>query len=76
MLGEKQQPVRIKLMDGDVVRGWIEYYDRRMVRLTREGAAQPVHLQARDRLHRRRRGIPARSGGPGVKNGNSVSASE
>jgi host factor-I protein len=25
-------------MDGDVVRGWIEYYDRRMVRLTREGA--------------------------------------
>jgi host factor-I protein len=38
MLGEKQRPVRIKLMDGDVVRGWIEYYDRRMVRLTREGA--------------------------------------
>jgi host factor-I protein len=38
MLGEKQQPVRIKLMDGDVVQGWIEYYDRRMVRLTREGA--------------------------------------
>jgi host factor-I protein len=37
-LGEKQQPVRIKLMDGDVVQGWIEYYDRRMVRLTREGA--------------------------------------
>src|SRR5450759_2248766 len=38
MLGEKQLPVRIKLMDGDIVRGWIEYYDRRMVRLTREGA--------------------------------------
>jgi host factor-I protein len=38
MLGEKQRPVRIKMMDGDVVRGWIEYYDRRMVRLTREGA--------------------------------------
>ncbi len=38
MLGEKQRPVRIKLMDGDIVRGWIEYYDRRMVRLTREGA--------------------------------------
>src|SRR5215472_13713199 len=38
MLGEKQRPVRIKLMDGSVVRGWIEYYDRRMVRLTREGA--------------------------------------
>jgi len=38
MLGEKQRPVRIKLMDGTVLRGWIEYYDRRMVRLTREGA--------------------------------------
>ncbi len=37
-LGEKQRPVRIKLMDGQIVRGWIEYYDRRMVRLTREGA--------------------------------------
>jgi host factor-I protein len=37
-LGEKQRPVRIKLMDGESVRGWIEYYDRRMVRLTREGA--------------------------------------
>ena len=38
MLGEKQRPVRIKLMDGTILRGWIEYYDRRMVRLTREGA--------------------------------------
>ncbi len=38
MLGEKQKPVRIKLVDGEVVKGWIEYYDRDMVRLTREGA--------------------------------------
>jgi len=37
-LGEKQRAVTIKLMDGQVVRGWIEYYDRNMVRLTREGA--------------------------------------
>jgi host factor-I protein len=37
-LGEKQKPVTIKLMHGEVVRGWIEYYDRDMVRLTREGA--------------------------------------
>jgi host factor-I protein len=37
-LGEKQTPVSIKLMSGEVFRGWIEYYDRRMVRLTREGA--------------------------------------
>ena len=37
-LGEKQTPVTIKLMDGELLRGWIEYYDRRMVRLTRDGA--------------------------------------
>ncbi len=37
-LGEKQKPVSVKLMDGQIIRGWIEYYDRNMVRLTREGA--------------------------------------
>ena len=37
-LGEKQKPVAVKLMDGQVVRGWIEYYDKNMVRLTRSGA--------------------------------------
>jgi host factor-I protein len=37
-LGEKQRLVSVKLMDGQTVRGWIEYYDKKMVRLTREGA--------------------------------------
>jgi len=37
MLGEKQKTVSVHLMDGEVVRGWIEYYDRNMIRLTREG---------------------------------------
>ncbi len=36
--GEKQKPVSVKLMDGQIVHGWIEYYDKNMVRLTREGA--------------------------------------
>ena len=36
-LVEKQRPVTIKLIDGESVRGWIEYYDRNMLRLTREG---------------------------------------
>jgi host factor-I protein len=35
-LGEKQRPVRIKLADGEIVNGWIEYYDKNMVRLTRD----------------------------------------
>lgn len=37
-LGEKQKPVSIKLMDGQVVSGWVEYYDKHMLRLTRTGA--------------------------------------
>lgn len=37
MLGEKQKQVSLKLADGEIVRGWIEYYDKNMVRLTREG---------------------------------------
>lgn len=37
-LGEKQKTVTLKLMDGQTVSGWIEYYDKHMVRLTREGA--------------------------------------
>ena len=37
-LGEKQKPVSVKLMDGQTVTGWIEYYDKGMIRLTREGA--------------------------------------
>ncbi len=37
-LGEKQKQVSVKLMDGEIVRGWVEYYDRDMIRLTREGA--------------------------------------
>jgi host factor-I protein len=35
-LGEKQKPVRVKLTDGELVEGWIEYYDKHMVRLTRQ----------------------------------------
>jgi host factor-I protein len=35
-LGEKQAPVSVKLIGGEIVRGWIEYYDQNMIRLTRE----------------------------------------
>ena len=37
-LGEKQTPVTVKLHSGETFRGWIEYYDVGMVRLTREGS--------------------------------------
>jgi len=37
-LGEKQTPVTVKLAGGELVRGWIEYYDANMIRVTREHA--------------------------------------
>ena len=36
-LTEKQRPISVKLVDGETVRGWVEYYDRNMIRLTRQG---------------------------------------
>ena len=70
MLGEKQRPVRIKLLGGEVVRGWIEYYDRRMVRLTREGAPNlfifkhEIAYIAEDTIRKPRPdGAPARNDG-------------
>ena len=36
-LSERQVIVQIKLRDGETVRGWIEYFDDTMLRLTREG---------------------------------------
>lgn len=36
-LSDKQIPVMVKLSDGEHVSGWIEYFDDRMIRLTREG---------------------------------------
>jgi host factor-I protein len=36
-LSDRQIIVSIKLRDGETVRGWIEYFDDTMLRLTREG---------------------------------------
>jgi host factor-I protein len=36
-LSDRQVDVAIKLRDGETVRGWIEYFDDGMLRLTREG---------------------------------------
>jgi host factor-I protein len=36
-LSDRQVNVQVKLRDGEIVRGWIEYFDEGMVRLTREG---------------------------------------
>ena len=36
-LSDRQVQVTVKLSDGETVRGWIEYFDDGMLRLTREG---------------------------------------
>jgi host factor-I protein len=36
-LSERQVSVTVTLRDGEAVRGWIEYFDDGMLRLTREG---------------------------------------
>jgi host factor-I protein len=36
-LSDRQIVVIVKLRDGETVRGWIEYFDDAMLRLTREG---------------------------------------
>ena len=36
-LSDRQVTVTVKLRDGETVRGWIEYFDDGMLRLTREG---------------------------------------
>lgn len=35
-LSERQITVNIKLRDGEILTGWIEYFDDRMIRLTRQ----------------------------------------
>ncbi len=38
-LSKNRIPVVVKLIDGEEVRGWIEYYDSDIIRLTRQGAS-------------------------------------
>src|SRR5271167_1536022 len=76
MLGETQCPVQVRLMDGDVVEGWIEYYDRRMVRLTREGAPNLFIFKHEIAYIAEDTGRKPRSEGASAKDGNIASASE
>ena len=35
-LSKNRTPVVVKLIDGEEIRGWIEYYDRDIIRITRD----------------------------------------
>ncbi len=75
MLGANQHPVRLKLMDGSVVYGWIEYYDRRMVRITREGQPNLFIFKHEIAYIAEDNGPKSRAAG-NLKNDNSTSAAE
>ncbi len=74
MLGEQQRPVLVKLLDGSVFRGWIEYYDRRMVRLTREG--DPNLFIFKHEIAYIAEDAGCQAGPASDKNGNHASAAE
>lgn len=67
-LSDKQIPVTVKLSDGEPVSGWIEYFDDRMIRLTREGKPNLFiyKSQIRTITEQARRGEDARRRGRGV----------
>jgi host factor-I protein len=64
-LSDRQVAVIVKLRDGETVRGWIEYFDDSMLRLTREGLPNLFIYkhQIRSITEAGRRREP-RSGGP------------
>jgi host factor-I protein len=76
-LSERQVVVQIKLRDGETVKGWIEYFDDSMLRLTRDG--QPnlfiYKHQIRSITEAGRKRLP-RSGASGEAGGNGSGPSE
>ena len=66
-LSDRQIPVVIKLRDGETVRGWIEYFDDGMLRLTREGKPNLFiykhQIQTISEAGRRRAPRPSPAGG-------------
>jgi host factor-I protein len=74
-LSDRQVIVAIKLRDGETVRGWIEYFDDAMLRLTRQG--QPnlfiYKNQIRTISESGRRRIPRYSEQPAAAAGEALS---
>lgn len=69
-LSDRQVQVTIKLRDGETVRGWIEYFDDGMLRLTREGKPNLFIYKHQIRTitesGKRRDALSSNSGGGGV----------
>jgi len=58
----KKTPVAVVYTDGEVVEGYIEWYDRNCIKLNRDRRAEPSHLQGQHPLHLQGRRIPGARG--------------
>ncbi|HQR46070.1 MAG TPA: RNA chaperone Hfq [Thermoanaerobaculia bacterium] len=75
---QARTPIVVKLLDGEEIRGWIEWYDKDVLKVNREGAPNllvPKHAikylykQEEERLQRRRERLERRGrppAGPGT----------
>lgn len=61
-LSDRQVQVAVKLRDGEVVSGWIEYFDDSMLRLTRDGKPNLFIYKAQIRTISEGTGAPRRGG--------------
>jgi len=62
-LSERQIPVAVKLRDGELVSGWIEYFDDSMIRLTRDGKPNLfIYKQQISSIAEQKSGTARRSG--------------
>jgi host factor-I protein len=70
-LSERQVIVIVRLRGGEQVRGWIEYFDDAMIRLTREGKPNlfiyKSHILSITELHRKRGVRAVLAGRPGSR---------
>lgn len=68
---QSRTPIVVRLLDGEEIRGWIEWYDKDVLKVNREGAPNlliPKHAikyvfkQEEERQYRKRRTRPAPEG--------------
>ena len=77
-LSDRQVIVNVKLRDGETVRGWIEYFDDSMLRLTRENRPNLFiykhQIRSISEVGRRRAARFGTTDGPGRANAGSGEA--
>ena len=76
---QSKTPIVVRLVDGEELRGWIEWYDKDVIKLNREHAPnllipkrsiKYLYKEEEERMHRRkRRPLPAAGPLPGGGNG-------